>query len=388
MNRSTGLHRPLPALFGAALALGVLSSRAEEAPRAPEPAAAQPTLTPLGKARQALASLRTDAARAGLKLDKQATATAPDSHRLVLQASPFQLAFYADGGPLLAPLSTAPGFRYASRSVQFPDPYTGVRLRAKKWGAIKPTTSANDYFERLKQLGAGAKSLPKHLRREAEVVVYTLDGNADGDVDSADKKAPPALATVHNGDFALLRILYGTEPTENGPASRTAQAVVATGVRAWVEDSDTLANGKKPEPLFLYRLSEQLAEFDLNGDGDRDDQLLFGDSDGNGKLDELETDALLKSNARPTTDLVDNLDLDPRLGSSGSRPDLRRRILTEHPDWSTDQVNQFIHNTIYRVDVRLLIEYDDVAREVRVRKRLFGHADFRNALIRLRGLTR
>lgn len=291
----------------------------------------------------------------------------------------------------MSPMATAPGLRYASRSVQFPDPYTGVLLRAKKWGAVKPTTSASDYFDRLRQLGSGARSLPKHLRRDAEVVVYTLDGNADGDVDKADKKAPPAMATVHNGDLALLRVLHGTEATDGAPVFRTTQSVVALGVRAWVEDADTLVSGKKPEPLFLYRLSEQLAEFDLNGDGDQDDQLLFGDSDGNDTLDEGENDALLKSNAGPTTDLVDNLDLDSRLAGSGSgaggHPGLKQRIRAEHPGWSTDEVDQFIRNAIYRVDVRLLLEYDDVARKVRVRKRLFGYADFRNALIRLRGLT-
>jgi len=217
-----------------------------------------------------------------------------------------------------------------------------------------------------------------------------LDGDGNGAVDPADKQTPEALGTARPDDVALYRVVYGTEIVDGKPTARQSKEVVAHGIRVWLEPGDQLGANDKPGPVFTYRLSEPLARFDLNGDGDTQDEILFGDSNGDGQLDASESEALVHSNTKPKTDLVDNLDVDARLAASQSgqaRAGLLARLHRQHPNFTDAQTRQLLHNSIARVDVSLLLEYDIDGGKRRIRRQLRGRAALRNRVMRLLGMT-
>jgi hypothetical protein len=200
-------------------------------------------------------------------------------------------------------------------------------------------------------------------------------------------------ATDRTGDeFVLRRTVYGTTLTDGQPSPQVDSRAIAHGVRAWLGGSDPLIDGKRLLPLFTYRISEPIAGFDLNGDGDAEDEIVFGDSNEDGTLDDAEIEALLPSSAGNGTDLADNLGVDARLAAHGEGDaavaSLVDRIRKRYPKLTDRDARQFVRNSIVRVDVNLLCEFEDTARGVRVRRRVPGWADLRNALLRLGGMTR
>jgi hypothetical protein len=211
-------------------------------------------------------------------------------------------------------------------------------------------------------------------------------------VDVADRQTPQAASTKHNLDMVLFRAVHGTLVQQSEPSPQVSRDVVARGIRVWLQRGDEFPNGDKPGPVFTYWLSERFAAFDFNADGDTEDELVFGDSNGDDRLDAGEQAALLQSNNAPRTDLADRLDVDARFAAAADqqppRTALLDRIRKQHPRWSEADAKQFVRNCIVRADVRLLVEYDDLQRKTRIRKRMLGRADFRNALMRLRGMTR
>jgi hypothetical protein len=363
-----------------------------EALRAWRPHSAAADSDPVDTARRALEGVYRGAARCGLKLHERADPRDPSSYRIVVEASVFQLAFYADVGPWFAPLPDAPGFKSGATQISFPDVYTGVRIPVAKWEEARPTNSPEQYFVRLAQRTEASGQLAPHQDRSAEVVVYTLDGNNDGRVGVADRQTPEAASTKHNLDMALFRAVHGTLVQQGEPSPKVSRDVVARGVRVWLQRGDEFPNGDRPGPVFTYWLSERFAAFDLNADGDTEDELVFGDSNGDGRLDAAEQAALLGSNSAARTDLADRLDVDGRFAAAAGqqlpRAALLDRIRNQHATWSEADAKQFVRNAIVRADVRLLIEYDDLHRKARIRKQMVGRADFRNALMRLRGMTR
>jgi prepilin-type N-terminal cleavage/methylation domain-containing protein len=132
----------------------------------------------------------------------------------------------------------------------------------------------------------------------AETVRWTLDADADGDIDSDDR------ATTENPSlYRLTRQVYGYNASSdsNGPDT----AVAAVGVRG----PDTYPDGTRPPVLFQYWIREidlnddktVDAGEDINGSGTID-QFLWGD-DGSGggvandgRLDDSEIDALMTGN--------------------------------------------------------------------------------------------
>lgn len=345
---------------------------------------------PVPQIRKALRQLRTEGDACGLKLQRKAQPYRPGSYAAVVEASPFQLAFYADLGPGHTPLPSAKLWQYGGSPVKAPDAYKGLVMKKKPWGVYKATKGAEQYFSQLKELGEHAKKLPREQQRKAELVLYTLDENGDGKVDAADRDGEHSKQTPDKNDNTLLRYVFKTDVSEEGkPSSAETKEVVATGLNVPLDASDNL--GAKALPLFVYRLSERFARFDFNGDGDKSDELIFGDSNGNMKLDPDEIKKLLETNSKDKPSLADNLEIDERFLAHGDGEDAVASLadrLKEAHKLTGDKARGFMHNSIVRADLAFIVEYVDEKRNARVRRRMRGAADFRNAIMRLRGMTR
>lgn len=105
--------------------------------------------------------------------------------------------------------------------------------------------------------GSGATQLG------AETYIYTVDGNGNGTIETADRAQAaagnfnPAAETPNPMDFALLRRVYGYDGSGNGGALQPLTPYLFTNATT----DATYPNGSSPEPLFTYELTE-----DLNGD--------------------------------------------------------------------------------------------------------------------------
>ncbi len=339
-------------------------------------APAQPTPRNAGAlAHDAIGAIRREADSAGVRLEPKPKADRPDSYRLVMLAAPFSLAFYGDGGPLYAPLPGSTGFHYGSAALAFPDAY---HVHFDRSGKLKPVTTRTpaEYFERLLALGDKASALSLDQSRAAEVVLYTLDSNDDGAVDASDRGA--------DGLYTLRRVAYGAKLDGDKASETTTARDAATGVFVHALPDDKA----KPLPLFVYQLSERFADFDLDGDGDKNDELVFGDANGDGRLDDAEAKAVLATATDPRPGLCDHLDADPRFAAKDGKPSLLERLAKQYPKLSGAQIRQVVQNAVVAAKVEFSVEFDDAARHARVRKRFLASVGFRNALIRLRGMTR
>lgn len=342
------------------------------------------------QARAFVKELRSAGDQAGVRRSPKAKLDAPTSFSLVLIAAPFELAFYADRGDLLAPQPSQPAWKYGAAQFKFADLLTGLKLpKAKGYGKHKPTASAEEYFERWFALGEKANKLPSDVVRKAEVVRYTLDENDDGKLSLEDRKGPESSKTRAADDNVLLRHVYGTRLDADGKPSPVHESeVVVRDLRVQLDPKDGFE--KQPKPLFVYTLSERFAQFDLNGDGDEEDELVFGDSDGDGVLAGPELDVLYQGGN--TSSLVGNLALDVRFAAvaEGESPSasLLDRIKAKYKHFDDQAAKQFVLNAVVRADLSLLVEYDDPKRGARVRQHFGGAADFRNALMRTRGMTK
>ncbi len=140
----------------------------------------------------------------------------------------------------------------------------------------------------------------------AETYVYTIDANGDNALTLADRTASvtgsynPAAETPNPLDFALFRRVHGWNGSDFGGAMVPLTGLLFTNATPEVRYGD----GTTPEPLFTYKLTE-----DLDADGSLDDSecvvapcppsparapvlYLWGDTDFDGSLSEGEKTAL------------------------------------------------------------------------------------------------
>ncbi|HYB99433.1 MAG TPA: FG-GAP-like repeat-containing protein [Candidatus Limnocylindrales bacterium] len=295
--------------------------------------------------RQASELLLDDIRLAGLGIHTNDDGTdASTRQHSVIEASPYRLAFYADAGPgIESPMETETRtWRDGSEWTKFPNVF------ALTFPSGVTTTSGREYYKHLADLRRQGQA-PEYLLRPAEVVLYTLDANDDGVIDRVDKAAPGVRSSDNPSDGLLRRQAFGTG-LNGRPYRRKSRIVVSRHVRVWTEDEDTYPNGDKPLPLFTYHLSETLSRFDFNDDGDSDDLLLFGDSDGNGTLGQLERGALLHLSASNGGEVGDDIAVDTRFQT------VLARLSELHPEASQDDLRQMVRNSIAAVDVNLVLE--------------------------------
>jgi len=168
-------------------------------------------------------------------------------------------------------------------------------------GGMKPTAAPDKVPANLPG-GAVAFYDPSSNYPLAETVRWTLDSDADGDVDAADREAVSNTHLYH-----LNRQIYGFNAGTGSNGPETARA--AEGVRG----PDPYPDGTRPPVLFQYWIKETDlndnkavdAGEDVNGSG-KIDFFLWGDDGGtdglgsplanNGVLDPHEINALMTGN--------------------------------------------------------------------------------------------
>ncbi|MCA9627634.1 MAG: hypothetical protein KC766_08215 [Myxococcales bacterium] len=370
------------------LALGLTSLLVTSAAQAQEKP--EPSIKEQGKA--FVKELRLLSDDCGIRRAAKPKAKQPTSFSLILVAAPFELAFYADDTDLFTPLTTQSAWNYGGARFKFPDLYKGLALpKGKGWGKHKATKGAADYFAHYLELGDKAAKLPLDLLRKMEVVRYTLDENDDGKVNTDDRQGSESSQSDASDDNTLMKHVYGTRLKEDGSTESIHQKqALVRGVRVALDANDDFDT--RPKPLFVYTLSERFAEFDLNGDGDADDELVFGDSDGDGTLSASELDALYQFGTASEPSLVGNLEVDARFKAHGEGDDavasLLDRVKSANKGFDNRAAKQFVLNAVVRAELNLYVEYDDDARHARVRQHFGGAAGFRNAIMRIRGMTR
>ena len=64
------------------------------------------------------------------------------------------------------------------------------------------------------------------------------------------------------------------------------------------------------------------------------------------------------------------------------------RVKSANKGFDNRAAKQFVLNAVVRAELNLYVEYDDDARHARVRQHFGGAAGFRNAIMRIRGMTR
>jgi type II secretory pathway pseudopilin PulG len=105
----------------------------------------------------------------------------------------------------------------------------------------------------------------------AETIRYTLDSSNDGYVDASDRYDDQMESTRNPYDYLLVKQVYGYDGSTNGGASQPI---------ALVRGPEVYPDGEYPPPLFTYW-------YDHDDDPSTADEL-WGDSNGNGQLDQSE----------------------------------------------------------------------------------------------------
>jgi hypothetical protein len=291
-----------------------------------------------------------------------ADATNTRQHSLIVTGN-HMLAFYADRYPdIWSPMDAAGmpvdaiSYRLGSGSewTKFPNLYA-VRFPDPDGGAMVPTDDGPEYFEQVATMLEAGQEVPDFLRRTAEVIVYSLDANDDGILDSADKQMFESALTLNPSDIVLRRRVIGTRLVGGTPAWHAETATVATHVRTYTESGDLYPDGSKPLPLFVYTISDMFGNFDFDNNG-RENEFIFGDclgldapGCGDGVLSAAEIDNLYEIDAMDPPDIIEQFAKDARLAG------VLARIRLRFPEMTTDaDAQQFIRDCISSVRVNLV----------------------------------
>jgi type II secretory pathway pseudopilin PulG len=345
--------------------------------------------------RQATELIMDDVRRAGLRIfTNEGSDSAATRQHVIVEASPSRLAFYADTNrEWYSPMDAVGGA--AVRTWKYGDGVSGYRLRpfpnvyaltfppipGVNGDLATTVADAQGYFAHVAAIRAAGAEVPEYALRSAEVVLYTLDTNQDGDgegdgkLDAMDKAAHEAGGTRNPSDAVLRRHIFYTRLDGDAPTHESISSTVARGVRVQLDENDLYPNGRLMPPLFVYHIAEHYHGFDFDGDGSFAGQLIFGDcvdlrssKCGNGVLDPEEIENLLSLNERNQTDIADNYFADARfLSRPGSARwpaagDLIERIRGANSTMASDEdARQLIRNSIGRVQINLIVEQGDVS---------------------------
>jgi hypothetical protein len=197
-------------------------------------------------------------------------------------------------------------------------------------------------------------------KARAETYRLSLDaGDEDGLVTAADLDgglAPPHLVqSQHPRDLALIeQCWYGLDDYTTLEA--VPRTVLATGLRAPLSGADRYPNLDWPPLLFTYWLDERVMLQDFNTDGDELDLLLFGDEDGDGRLDGAEAELLQAANGLGGSGRAVS-----EAGLTASGPDARFAAWrgTTMAAVSNQRLTRILNRSIVRITVTLRLESAD-----------------------------
>lgn len=117
----------------------------------------------------------------------------------------------------------------------------------------------------------------------AETIVYTLDYNNDGIINTADKTSTEAAFTANPDDYALIKRVYGfNSATNSNGGDRRIVSIVG--------------GPETGNPIFMYW-------YDHDGDPSTDD-ILWGDANSDGSLSSSEISALTPITSQETIDKI------------------------------------------------------------------------------------
>ena len=112
----------------------------------------------------------------------------------------------------------------------------------------------------------------------AETVRFTFDSNNDGVIDESDKEDDQIeLSTPNPYDYALVKQVYGYDASGGGNGGENELFAILRG-------PDPYTDGSYPHPLFTYWYDDD--------DAVATPDVLWGDTDGSGSLDQSEIEAL------------------------------------------------------------------------------------------------
>jgi hypothetical protein len=194
-------------------------------------------------------------------------------------------------------------------------------------------------------------------KARAETYRLSLDsGDENGLItpDDVDGSLAPAsvLKSQNPRDLALIEQCWYSlgDFTTLEAAPRV---VLATGIRAWLTDSDRYPNLDGPPLLFTYWLDERVMLQDFNDDGDELDLLLFGDEDGDGGLDAAEAEQLRSTNSLGGIGRAVS-----EAGLTASGPDLRFNAwrTTTMAGITNQRLTRILNRSIVRITVLLRLE--------------------------------
>lgn len=194
-------------------------------------------------ARTAIDYMIKDIRAAGYNIDLEETATSSPQRRIVYY-SPYEIVFNAN----IRPVQDDPA-------------------NPKSPMAIDPTTSPKPvHYNPIKQFDTGA-----------ETIVYTLDYNGDGIVNSNDRNSPEARFTDNPNDYALVKMVFGYD-TLTGTNGGTRQIVSVVG------GPNQFPSQTEGIPIFMIW-------YDDDNDPSTDNKL-WGDTNNDGVISQTEANAL------------------------------------------------------------------------------------------------
>jgi prepilin-type N-terminal cleavage/methylation domain-containing protein len=282
----------------------------------------------------------------------------------IIEASNYRLAFYADVDPgLYSPLESMTSDTWKVGNGSEYEWMTFPNLFKVTFPGGTTTTDGEEYFAQIGLL----TDVPEYLKRNAEVIVYTMDTDEDGAFGPADKAQFDAGSTANPSDAVIRRKVIGSSFQDDGSVTpSTSISTVATNVRVYFDPStDRYPNGLIPAPLFVYVISDSFARFDFNKNGVMD-TFVFGDcvslddpGCGDGVLEQNEIAALQGLTQANPSDIMLNTAIDARLAANGTSPDVITRMRARWPSLTDADAQQLMRDCISSIRVNMIIEHPD-----------------------------